>query len=61
MAVEEMNGYVVGQYGWIEVLDAAGERWHWVQGEIVRLIPGAEEAPWALIRTRLGTVLCRLG
>lgn len=60
MASEEGNGYAVGTYGWIEVLDFDGTSRHWVQGEILRLIPEGEDGLWALIRTAAGTGLCRL-
>jgi hypothetical protein len=50
-----VDGYHVGQRGWIDVLDSAGKRRRWVEGEIVRLIPVSETTVWALIRTRMGT------
>jgi hypothetical protein len=34
MAVDHMDGYYVGQRGWIDVLDAAGEGRRWVEGSI---------------------------
>jgi hypothetical protein len=55
MPVKEVDGYYVGQRGWIDVLDSAGNRRRWVEGEIVRLIPVSENTVWALIRTRMGT------
>lgn len=62
MSVNEVDGYHVGQRGWIDVLDldSAERRRHWVEGEIVRLIPVSEGTVWALIRTRTGTGLYRL-
>jgi hypothetical protein len=50
-----VDGYYVGQCGWIEVLDGEGKRRRWVEGEIVRLIPVSETTVWALTRTRMGT------
>jgi len=55
MLVKEVDGYHVGQRGWIEVLDGEGKRRRWLEGEIVRLIPVSETTTWALIRTRMGT------
>ena len=60
MALEEWDGYVVGEQGWFEVLDPSGEDWHWVHGEIIRLYADPEEAVWALLRTLEGPRLCRL-
>jgi hypothetical protein len=60
MPETELGGYYVGQCGWIEVLDGAGKRRRWVEGEIVRLIPVSETTVWALIRTRMGTGAYRL-
>ena len=60
MPVKEVDGYHVGQRGWIDVLDSAGKRRRWVQGEIVRLIPVSENTVWALIRTRMGTGIYRV-
>lgn len=60
MAGKETDEYSVGQFGWIEAADCDGEEWHWLQGKIVRLIPGEEETLWALIDSHRGTILCRL-
>jgi hypothetical protein len=60
MPVMEVDGYFVGQHGWIDVLDGAGKQRYWVAGEIVRLIPVSETTVWALIRTRMGTGVYRL-
>jgi len=61
MTVGELNGYRVGQHGWIEVLDASGREKRWVQGEIVGLVPVPDNTAWALIRTPAGTGLYRIG
>jgi hypothetical protein len=60
MAVDHVDGYYVGQRGWIDVLDEAGEGRRWVEGEIVRLIPVTEGVVYALIRTRAGTGVYRV-
>lgn len=60
MPDKEAKGYRVGRYGWLEVFDHVGKRRHWVQGEIVRLIPVSEIVVWALIRTSAGTGLYRI-
>ncbi len=59
--VREVNGYRLGQRGWVDVLDSEGERRHWLEGEIVRLIPVSETTVWALIRTRMGSGIYRVG
>jgi len=60
MPIKEVNGYYVGQRGWIDVLNSAGDRRFWVEGEIVSLIPTSDGAVWALIRTRMGTGVYRV-
>jgi hypothetical protein len=60
MPETELGDYHVGQCGWFEVLDGAGEQWYWVEGEIVRLMPVSETSVWALIRARMGTGVYRL-
>jgi hypothetical protein len=60
MPVMEVDGYHVGQRGWIDVLGSAGSRRSWVEGEIVRLIPVSETTVWAMIRTRMGTGVYRV-
>jgi hypothetical protein len=60
MPVKEVDGYYVGQRGWIDVLGSAGSRRRWVEGEIVRLIPVSETTVWAMIRTRMGTGVYRV-
>jgi hypothetical protein len=60
MSVKEVDGYHVGQRGWIDVLENAGNRRFWVEGEIVSLIPAPEGVLYALIGTRMGTGVYRL-
>jgi len=60
MPVNEVDGYRVGQRGWIDVLDADGKRRRWVEGEVVSLVPTPQNAVWALIRTRMGTGVYRV-
>jgi hypothetical protein len=60
MTEEKVGGYYVGQRCWIDVLDSAGKRRRWVEGEIVRLIPVSETTVWALIKTRMGTGVYRV-
>lgn len=60
MPVKEVDGYYVGQNGWIDVLNSAGNRRFWVEGEIVSLIPTPEGVVYALIRTNLGTGVYRV-
>jgi hypothetical protein len=60
MPVKDVDGYYVGQHGWIDVLDSAGKRRRWLEGEIVRLIPVSETTVWALIKTRMGTGVYRV-
>ena len=54
MPVKEVGDYYVGQRGWIDVLNSAGNRRFRVEGEIVGLIPVSETTAWALIKTRMG-------
>ena len=60
MPVQEVDGYHVGQRGWIDVLDSEGKQKRWVEGEIVRLIPAPENIVYAMIRTRMGTGVYRV-
>jgi hypothetical protein len=60
MAVHELNGYRVGQRGRIEVLNSAGSRKFWVEGEIVRLLPTGAGGTYALIKTLTGTGVYRV-
>jgi len=59
MLVKEVDGYHVGQHGWIDVLDEKENR-RWVEGEIVSLIPTPHGTVYALIKTRMGTGLYRV-
>jgi hypothetical protein len=58
--VQEVNGYRVGQHGRIEVLNSAGTRRFWVEGEILRLLPLRDGGTYALIQTLTGIGLYRL-
>ena len=61
MPIRELNGYYfVGQHGRIEVLNTAGDRWFWVEGEVLGLIPAPENKVYALIKTQLGTGVYRV-
>jgi hypothetical protein len=60
MPVNEVHGYQVGQRGRIEVLNSAGNRRFWVEGEIVRLLPMREGGTYALIKTPAGTGVYRV-
>lgn len=60
MPVKEVDGYYVGQRGWIDVLEEAQNRRFWVEGEIVSLIPASDNTVYALIKTRRGTGVYRL-
>jgi hypothetical protein len=60
MTVGEAGGYRVGQHGWIDVLDSAGNRGFRVEGEIVSLIPASDNSVWSLIKTRMGTGVYRV-
>jgi hypothetical protein len=60
MPVHELNGYQVGRYGRIEVLNSAGTRRFWVEGEIVRFLPAREGGTYALIKTLTGTGVYRV-
>lgn len=60
MPVKEAGGYYVGQRPQIDVLDSAGKRRFWVEGEIVSLIPTADQKVYALIRTPVGTGVYRV-
>jgi hypothetical protein len=60
MPVHELNGYQVGQHGRIEVLNSAGTRRFWVEGEIVRFLPAREDGTYALIKTHTGTGVYRV-
>ena len=53
--VSEVSGYHVGQHGQFEVLNEAGTRRFWVEGEIVSFIRTPQHRIYALIRTPLGT------
>jgi hypothetical protein len=55
-----VNGYQVGQRGRIEVLNNAGNRRFWVEGEIIRLLPTPEDGAYALIKTLTGTGVYRV-
>jgi hypothetical protein len=60
MSVKEVDGYFVGQRGWIDVFDSAGKRKRYLEGEIIRLIPTRDGPVYALIETRMGTGVYRL-
>lgn len=60
MTVNQVDGYHVGQCGWIDVLDSDGKSRRWVEGEIVSLIQKPDNTVYALIRTRMGTGLYRV-
>jgi hypothetical protein len=60
MPTREVNGYALGQRGWIDVVDSEGKGKRYLEGEIVRLMPVGEYTVWALIRTAQGTGAYRL-
>jgi hypothetical protein len=60
MTVREAGGYHVGQHGWIDVLDSAGNRKFRVEGEIISLIPTSDNTVHALIRTGMGMGVYRV-
>ena len=60
MVTPQIDGFRIGQCGWVYVLDSFGTNGRWQAGELVRLIPVGEDLLWALIRTPPGTGLYRL-
>jgi hypothetical protein len=60
MPVREVDGYYVGQRGLIDVLDSAGNRRYWVEGEIVSLIPTRHQEVYAFIETKTGRGIYRV-
>jgi hypothetical protein len=60
MPAEEVSGYQIGQRGRIEVLNSAGDRRFWVEGEILRFLPTPTQGIYAQIKTLTGTGIYRL-